>query len=61
MEEREDVEEDVELVGDPEEVEGLLPHDRVGEDEDDHHDQVQADASQAGQGLRKRNTINIGP
>ena len=52
MKQRQDVEQHVELVGDPEEVEGLLAHNGVREDEDDHHDQVQRDAGQASQGLK---------
>ena len=53
MHQTEHVQEDVELVGEPEEPVGLLPDEREGEDEDDDHEAVETDACQTSHGLKE--------
>ena len=48
------VEDHVELVGQPEEVVGLLADLGDGEDEDDGHGDVEEDAGEASQGLEQQ-------
>ena len=52
VEDGEEEEDHVELVGQPEEVVGLLADLGDGEDEDDGHGDVEEDAGEAGQGLK---------
>ena len=53
VDDAQNVQENVQRVGQPEEVEGLLADGRMGEDEDDDHDDEEADASESGQRLEQ--------
>ena len=54
VEDGEEEEDHVELVGQPEEVVRLLADLGDGEDEDDGHGDVEEDAGEAGQGLEQQ-------
>ena len=59
VEDGEEEEDHVELVGQPEEVVGLLADLGDGEDEDDGHGDVEEDAGEAGQGLEQQHCDKI--
>ena len=53
MKQRKDIEQNIQLMGHPEEIESLLAHQWMSEDENDNNHDVKHDASQTSQRLEQ--------